>query len=120
MNVKNNNKTKKWISLGLLAIVFALAANNSFYIHTHSINGNSVIHAHPYQKSDTGNSGSNHQHTGFEVFLLDTFQTILLCAFLTGLLIFRVKGFMVIVSPVRSTRKREIERYNGRAPPVYS
>lgn len=118
MNVKNKYRFKKWISLGLLIFVVALAANNSFFIHAHSFNGKSVIHAHPYQKSDTGNSRSSHQHSSFELFLLDTFQSFFLYGFLTGLLVFREKGFEVFVSPVRSTRKREIERRYGRAPPL--
>jgi hypothetical protein len=119
MNVKNNNSTKKTISLVLLVLVVALAVNNSLYIHVHSFNGKSVVHAHPYQKSDTGNSGSNHEHTGFELFLLNTFQSFLFCAFLTGLLIILTKGVEIIVTPLISTLKREIEIRYGRAPPVH-
>lgn len=48
-----------------------MIANNVAYLHTHILSDGEIIqHAHPFSKSENSNSGTQHQHSKLEVFML--------------------------------------------------
>lgn len=49
-----------------------MIANNVAYLHSHILSDGQIIqHAHPFSKSENSNSGTQHQHSKLEVFMLN-------------------------------------------------
>lgn len=120
MHIKGNHIIKTWLSFGILAAMITLTANNSLYIHIHtSTDGNSIIHAHPYQKSDNGTQGNNHQHNGFELLALDTFQDFTPAGTVPVVNLFACDPIVILTAQTAVFLSNKIDIRFGRAPPFF-
>ena len=90
---------KKYFAVVLVGAVGLLTLNNALYTHFHKLaNGNLIVHAHPFSKSDqTSIPPKTHEHTKVELLVLDNL-----------LLLFAGK-ILVTISSLVSTQK--IERF---------
>lgn len=71
-------KIKGFLAMLLLICWVALLTNNFLYLHGHRLaNGRTIWHAHPYKKSSSDNPFPTHNHTDWELILLDTVATFL-------------------------------------------
>lgn len=93
--------------------------NRVMYTHIHVLpNGSVVTHAHPFSKSTQGNSGSSHQHSNTELFLLDQLDILMLFASAA----FVLKQFAASTGFNEPTTDRLLTAFvphsPGRAPPT--
>jgi len=103
----------------MILVMGALMLNKAIYTHVHFLPcGSLETHAHPFSKSTEGPSGSSHQHSGTELFLLDHLDILILamCAALVLRQIARDSRFEEPASGLLLTAF--IPRTPGRAPPV--
>jgi hypothetical protein len=73
MKLRNRNIAQKIIAFGSLALVALILCNNAIYLHSHKLaNGEIVVHAHPFNKSNkSSQSGESHKHTKAEFLFLE-------------------------------------------------
>ena len=75
----------------LLSLFLAFFVSISFFHHTHIVDGNIIVHSHPYKKDSNGNP--DHSHSSASFVLIHHINNILLAAslsFLPALIIYRV------------------------------
>lgn len=61
-----------------LLSVLVLIANNILFVHSHHLeNGQTIIHAHPYNLFAEGDSKPKHEHSKNELILINLFNNIL-------------------------------------------
>lgn len=100
MYLENNYKNKILSLLAsFLLIVFVFQIfNKSLNLHTHKFaNGQIVIHAHPYDKTNDSKPYKSHHHSLFEIVLLESLN-LLFPIIVTSLLLivsaFKVNYFL--------------------------
>lgn len=111
---------KKYFALILVGVVGLLTLNNALYTHFHKLaNGELIVHAHPFSKSNqTSNPSKTHEHTKVELLVFD--NLLLLFA---GIILVTISSLVV---PQKTERqcivvivKRSLSRYFcNRAPPT--
>lgn len=103
-----------WCILSLM-----LLTNNAVFIHIHKLpDGNIIIHAHPYNKAENTSSDTQHQHTDFELFILQQLQTLLVLSFIAFAL-FKIFFFLKKELYFANRLTHLFFRLNlSRAPPV--
>ena len=79
-------KIQNYVSVLLLFALFLLMYNNIANQHEHLLpNGQSIVHSHPFSKTDENNSEKNHSHNACEFFFIslinNLFSYILLISF---------------------------------------
>lgn len=78
MLLKQKNIPTKSIAVFLIIIVGIFALNEYFYIHKHiSKDGNVVIHAHPYNKSQDSRQNRSHEHSAGDLVFLASLESFL-------------------------------------------
>ena len=64
MRIKNS-AYKTILKIAFLAILISYIGSTTFYNHTHIIDGERIVHSHPFTKNDNGES--SHKHTSNEI-----------------------------------------------------
>lgn len=114
------DKLRKYLKVALPALFIAYLGCLIVFTHVHIINGVTIVHSHPYQKTDDGRPNHEHGYAEFQLLhQLSTLQisgaafvALLLAVFLTAL--FRLSCNPVCpdyIAPVRG-------KQSLRAPPV--
>jgi len=76
--LNSENKRIKSIAIFLILVVGIFAINGQLYIHKHvSKEGNIVIHAHPYNKSQDKGACKSHHHATGELAFLTSLESFL-------------------------------------------
>lgn len=90
-------KFRKYLRIALPALFIAYLGCLIAFTHVHIVNGVTIVHSHPYHKTDDGRPDHEHGYAEFQLLhQLSTIQisgaafvSILLAAFLTTLFILR-------------------------------
>ena len=61
-------KSRKYISLLLLAVYAFFFASTNFFYHTHRLANGIIVHSHPF-------SNPEHSHTASQILLIDAIHT---------------------------------------------
>ncbi|MEI8204542.1 MAG: hypothetical protein WCH34_16085 [Bacteroidota bacterium] len=114
----------KFICIFLSVTTLWLFCNASINQHSHLINGRIITHSHPYAKDKSNNSPfQSHQHTSFELFLLDQIAnpvTLLMLFLGISGFVFR-RRFSYLIQYVSFVPKTDYLFFgNFRAPPALS
>ena len=113
-------KFRKYLRIALPALFIAYLGCLISFTHVHIVNGVTIVHSHPYHKTDDGQPDHEHGYAEFQLLhQLSTIQisgaafvSILLAAFLTTLFILRNNPvYPDYLLPVRG-------KLSLRAPPV--
>lgn len=68
-----NKKVNTIIKIILPVIFIVYASSITFFTHSHIVNGVTIVHSHPFQKSNDGLP--SHEHTGAEIQLIHTLSS---------------------------------------------
>ncbi len=119
MKATFKNKIQKLVAGFLLISVGLLVVNNVVFIHAHKLsNGEVLVHAHPYNKSQDPAPFKKHDHSSKELFHIAHFQLLFFIA------VFSI--FSIILTGLRNIYfyNTPAIRFNcylslkGRAPPM--
>jgi hypothetical protein len=111
---------KEMLAVGIACMILLITLNNALFIHYHaSSDGSLVSHAHPFQSSGEENSPiQGHNHTGFEMILLDSLMTLAL-AITVLYCIQAVATRKLIVGSIQPiSLKAVIPAFHNKAPPA--
>ena len=104
------------MSAALLLLLAGYFASATLFIHTHSIDGEQIVHSH----ISFGGNGSSHSHTKAEIALiatLTTFTMVIVAAIVLKQVDRRLLG--IIITPEHARKSTSAARYISlRAPPV--
>lgn len=73
MGITNKVVLKFVLKWAMLLIFMQYSACISFFMHSHIVNGVTIIHSHPYQADDNGNP--THGHTTAELQLINVLSS---------------------------------------------
>lgn len=68
-----NKQTAFMLKMAILAIYAAYAGSITFFTHTHIINGVTIVHSHPFESDESGNS--SHTHNGATIQLIQVLSS---------------------------------------------
>ncbi|MBP1616907.1 MAG: hypothetical protein H6Q14_734 [Bacteroidetes bacterium] len=68
-----HEKIKSVLKIALPVLFIFYAASVSLFVHTHVVNGVTIVHSHPYSKNSDGNPA--HQHSGTQIELIHQLST---------------------------------------------
>lgn len=68
-----HKKVKSVLKVALPALFIYYAASVSLFVHTHVVNGVTIVHSHPYAKNSDGTPA--HQHSGTQIELIHQLST---------------------------------------------
>lgn len=105
---------------GLLLTVFSLVlANNTLYLHVHTLpDGSTVKHAHPYKKNKEL-PGKQHQHSSVELVTFGQSNNYVACDTLTDIVVFREFCFVIQEFITTSYDSGTSHSFGQRAPPFF-
>ena len=113
------NITKKFGAICMIGIIGLLIINNVMFLHSHkSVNGNIVIHAHPYNKSNDSAPFKSHHHSKTELIYLTNLQLLFIFTLISfiALDVAKKKSYVVINQQFYPQSFKIL--YQGRAPPL--
>ncbi len=74
-----NKNIIKILSLSLIVFIGLYHLNSVLFTHSHKLeNGNIVVHAHPFNRSDANNQEHSHHHSKEELIYLDIQKNLLI------------------------------------------
>lgn len=120
MRLQQQNIAQKIFAFVSLALVTLILCNNAIYLHTHKLaNGQIVVHAHPFTKSDNSTSSEeSHKHTKTEFLFLDNLSLLFPILFLVFSLLKVEKNKTKLIFNLDSYFSTYCFRINGRSPPL--
>ncbi len=68
-----NERIKSVLKIALPVLFIYYAASVSLFVHTHVVNGVTIVHSHPYSKNSDGNPA--HAHSGTQIELIHQLST---------------------------------------------
>jgi len=113
------NITKKFGAICMIGIIGLLIINNVMFLHSHKlVNGNIVIHAHPYNKSNDSAPFKSHHHSKTELIYLTNLQLLFIFTLLSFIVldVAKKKSYVVINQQFYPQSFKIL--YQGRAPPL--
>lgn len=107
------------ISYFMIGIIALLITNQSLFLHTHNLaDGTAVVHAHPFNKSDSS-SGETHNHSKKEIISLQHLQLLFAITFIIFSII-KYNDKKINKSRLALSYKYTYTtHYQGRAPPKF-
>ena len=89
-------KGVKKITLQLVAylsisVVTLLIFNQSVFVHSHTTNGETYTHAHPYDKPEQSHSSTRHTHNKTEIFFFQHLEILFPLLFISFAFIFKLR-----------------------------
>lgn len=111
---------KNFLAVGIASIVLLITFNNALFLHYHtSYDGSLVSHAHPFSPSGEENSPiQGHNHTGFEMILLDSLMTLALATYLFYCMQAVATGKLIRHSIQPIPLQSVIPAFHNKAPPA--
>ncbi len=102
----------------ILIVLFCLfLINNILYMHIHILpNGNTIVHSHPYNKSENSSSIPTHKHTNAELFFFFVYSLFFML--LLAIPIFIIKNNFVLYYYAFNYTYHKISLINNRGPPT--
>ena len=106
-------KFRKYLRIALPALFIAYLGCLIAFTHVHIVNGVTIVHSHPYHKTDDGRPDHEHGYAEFQLLhQLSTIQisgaafvSLLLAAFLTVLFRYpAIRSTRIIWSPYKGNR----------------
>ncbi len=119
MKIFVKNITKKIGAICMIGIIGLLITNNVLFLHSHQLaNGNIVIHAHPYNKSNDSAPVKSHHHSKTELTFLANLQLLFIFTLLSFIVLdVTIKKSYVVINQQFYPQSFKI-LYQGRAPPL--
>jgi hypothetical protein len=121
MNGKYNIKLKQIVVALFTFLIGFVIVNDVSNMHVHRLdNGQMVIHAHPFNKSQDSDPVKNHHHSTFDFLQIQQAQILFWVAFITFsfykilLKEFKVDTYTSFTNPFHINQQRD------RAPPVFA
>ncbi len=111
--------------IALLAVSF-LIVNNILFVHFHSLgDGNTIVHAHPFNKSSEDNhSREKHKHSDKELLLISFINSVLLQVIFTAFVLYAFFKQLIskTIKPVYLAIITGIiiDKYKARPPPPHA
>jgi len=103
----------------MILIIGILLVNKAAYTHVHILpDGSLVTHAHPFSNSDESNKNCPHQHSSFELYLLDILGVLMLCAIAVFILKQTSSNTSIRVAVPNRLLPALVPVSPGRAPPA--
>lgn len=109
-------KLTAYLIIGLVGI---LISNELLYTHSHKQNGQTVVHAHPYDKSEDKEQSEKHSHTEAELFFFAHINLLFPLFFLTFAIHRNLKENKQVTVFKIIHNQHIILPHNGRDPPRY-
>jgi hypothetical protein len=112
----NAGTKKSIISICLLALFISYLASITFFVHTHSVNGQTITHSHPY-RGTPDNPG--HEHSAAQIQTIAQLSQLLASGVLTIAFACFLAGKKILrnLSIPCFRENNRILSYNLRAPP---
>lgn len=103
----------------MTGIMGMFIANKAIFIHVHKLtDGTTIVHAHPYDKSNDSRPFKSHHHSKAEFLIYQNFETLFLLCFLTLILVELIRKEKVIFELKTNHSLFLINLQKGRAPPI--
>ena len=96
-----------------------LISNELLYTHSHKDKGQTVVHAHPYDKSEDKQQNERHSHTEAELFFFAHLNLLFPLFFLTINIIRNLKEHKQATVYNINYNPHTILPHNGRDPPLF-
>ena len=109
-------KLTAYLIIGLVAI---LITNQVLFTHTHKFNEETVVHAHPYDKSEDNQQSKKHSHTEAELFFFAHFNLLFPLFVLAFLILRNLKENKQLTVFSINYNQLAILPHNGRDPPLF-
>ena len=120
MKTTFRNKIHKLVAALLVFSVGLLIANNVVFLHTHKLaNGNIIVHAHPYDKSQDSAPFKKHNHTSKELFHISSMQLLFITAVFSILCILLTTYKKIYFCQPPSIHINYFFKLKGREPPRF-
>lgn len=115
-------KGVKKITLQLVAylsisVVTLLIFNQSVFVHSHTTNGETYTHAHPYDKPGQSHSSTQHSHNKAEIFFFQHLEILFPLLFISFAFIFKLREEGQLSNFNLNYKPVFIKPQNGRDPP---
>lgn len=109
----------KIISLILISVIAIYNINSILFVHTHTLeNGSTIVHSHPYNKSDESKQKHHHSHSQNELISLEKFKHIFIFILYLLLLFTIVKGTELPELFQYNFNRPFLNQYSTRSPPL--
>lgn len=120
MKTTFRKKIQKLVSGLLVFSVGLLIVNNVVFLHTHKLaNGNIIVHAHPYNKSQDSAPFKKHNHSSKELFHISSIQLLFITAVFSILCILLTAYKRVYFFQTPTVHFNYFFRLKGREPPRF-
>lgn len=119
MKTTFKNITIKSVSYLLIVMMGIFIANNVLFMHAHQMdNGRTVVHSHPYNKSDDSQPYKSHHHTKTEFLFLDKVKLLFLFIFILFVFLNLVNKSRFLFLNITVLIQAYKFLFTSRAPPV--
>jgi hypothetical protein len=113
-------RIQKFIAVILLLSSLYVLFNNVYFLHSHYLFGQFIIHSHPYSKTQDANPIKRHQHSSNSLFLISLmnklfFTVIFSSSFYEAVLKRSIVGYFLL--QIRSNSNNSQYLFHLRAPP---
>ncbi|MFW5820201.1 MAG: hypothetical protein ACOCWA_02855 [Bacteroidota bacterium] len=93
--------------------------SKAFYQHSHVLSDGSVItHAHPFNKSSDNSPFKKHQHTSFELYVLENVNLLFALSITTLVLFLSGKKEIILLKYFPEKESIFLMTSKGRSPPI--
>ncbi|RNC66194.1 hypothetical protein [Proteiniphilum sp. X52] len=118
MKLAFRNSIAKQIARLLIAVLGLFILNNAVFLHAHRLSdGQVILHAHPYKKSQDPAPVKTHHHTAAELFVLAQLQFLFFVLVTLTATLLRMGCKRVFSYLYPSLHLKCFEKSRGRSPP---
>ena len=119
MKLTFRDSISKQIARLLIAVLGLFILNNAVFLHAHRLpDGQVILHAHPYKKSQDPAPVKTHHHTAAELFVLDQLQFLFFVLVTLSATLLRL-GYKRVFSYIYpSLHLKSFAKSRGRSPPT--
>ncbi|HHW58649.1 MAG: hypothetical protein WBL11_07200 [Bacteroidales bacterium] len=120
--MKNNFKQTfiNLLSLFMAVFMILLIVNNIVFLHVHKLpNGEIIVHAHPYNKSNDTEPIKNHTHSNREYLVLDQLKNIFVITFIFFSFLFFSNKILIFKNKIVYHGFDHDKFYKNKAPPYF-
>ena len=110
--------TIKLTTFLIIGLIGVLIGNELLFTHSHKFNGETVVHAHPYDKSEDKQQNEKHSHNEAELFFFTHINLLFPLFFLTFAILRNLKENRQVSVFNINYNQHTILPHNGRDPPL--
>ncbi|SCD21912.1 putative membrane protein [Proteiniphilum saccharofermentans] len=119
MKLTFRNSISKQIARLLIVVLGLFILNNAVFLHAHRLpDGQVILHAHPYKKSQDPAPIKTHHHTAPELFVLAQLQFLFFVLITLSATVLRIGYKRVFSSIYPSLHLKYFAKSRGRSPPT--